>query len=449
MFGRAGEQQEKFHILDEHEIADGIDELGVLLYGHKKNAYWYGSQLSIDETRDLAPYQNATGLQVTSAVLAGMVWALENPQGRHRRGRRDGLPPLPRRADALSRPGDRRSTPTGRRSPAGPACSRKTSTSAIPGSSRTCWCAKTQRTSADKQRAACAAARLSCVALITSPARWASWRPGLGRRLLAAARSCRLAVRRRFGRLWRRRTADGLWRRSAAARRASPQAAAQRRRRTRATLRRRMPRRWWRRLALRRHPRCWRRDLRRRAASAAVRRCSRFIDGGCRGGCGRTALLLRLLLLRPDFGGGVAASVAAAAALRLARRAADGCRAGRVRLLPSGCGCRCVGGGLIVVVVRCTATALARLVLGLRPRCPAARNCCGADPHRAGNALRAGQAPAGSPGRSAARRRCRARDEGRRQPGIDRGAAAIEAQRAVDHMAAAERRGAAVARQEI
>ena len=28
----------------------------------------------------LAPYQNATGLQVTSAVLAGMVWALENPE---------------------------------------------------------------------------------------------------------------------------------------------------------------------------------------------------------------------------------------------------------------------------------------------------------------------------------------------------------------------------------
>ena len=52
----------------------------MLLYGHAKNAYWYGSQLSIEETRDLAPYQNATGLQVTSAALAGMVWALENPQ---------------------------------------------------------------------------------------------------------------------------------------------------------------------------------------------------------------------------------------------------------------------------------------------------------------------------------------------------------------------------------
>jgi homospermidine synthase len=79
LFGRAGRVQQTHHILDETEIIDGIDELGVLLYGHAKNAYWYGSQLSIDETRDLVPYQNATGLQVTSAVLAGMVWALENP----------------------------------------------------------------------------------------------------------------------------------------------------------------------------------------------------------------------------------------------------------------------------------------------------------------------------------------------------------------------------------
>jgi homospermidine synthase len=79
LFGQAGKRQPAIHIWDEHEITEGIDELGVLLYGHKKNAYWYGSQLSIDETRRIAPYQNATGLQVTSAVLAGMVWALENP----------------------------------------------------------------------------------------------------------------------------------------------------------------------------------------------------------------------------------------------------------------------------------------------------------------------------------------------------------------------------------
>ncbi|HLJ71113.1 MAG TPA: saccharopine dehydrogenase NADP-binding domain-containing protein [Roseiarcus sp.] len=79
LFGRAGVAPETHQILGEKEILDGIDELGVLLYGHARGAYWYGSQLSIEETRAIAPYQNATGLQVTSAVLAGMAWALENP----------------------------------------------------------------------------------------------------------------------------------------------------------------------------------------------------------------------------------------------------------------------------------------------------------------------------------------------------------------------------------
>lgn len=80
MAGAQWRVQDRSHILEEDEIVDGVDELGVLLYGHARNAYWYGSQLSIEETRRIAPYQNATGLQVTSAVLAGMVWALENPQ---------------------------------------------------------------------------------------------------------------------------------------------------------------------------------------------------------------------------------------------------------------------------------------------------------------------------------------------------------------------------------
>ena len=62
-----------------HEIARGIDELGVLLMGHEKGAYWYGSRLSIEDARQLAPHNNATSLQVTAAVLGGMVWALENP----------------------------------------------------------------------------------------------------------------------------------------------------------------------------------------------------------------------------------------------------------------------------------------------------------------------------------------------------------------------------------
>ena len=80
MFGAAGRAQPIQHVLGEDELVDGIDELGVLLYGHGRNAYWYGSQLSLDEARRLAPYQNATGLQVASAVIAGMAWALENPE---------------------------------------------------------------------------------------------------------------------------------------------------------------------------------------------------------------------------------------------------------------------------------------------------------------------------------------------------------------------------------
>jgi homospermidine synthase len=61
------------------EIVSGIDELGVLLAGHARNAYWFGSQLSIDQARTLAPYNSATSLQVTVAALSGMIWAIENP----------------------------------------------------------------------------------------------------------------------------------------------------------------------------------------------------------------------------------------------------------------------------------------------------------------------------------------------------------------------------------
>jgi len=62
------------------EIVSGTDELGVLLCGHARGAYWYGSRLSIEEARRLVPHNNATSLQVTVAVLAGVVWTIENPR---------------------------------------------------------------------------------------------------------------------------------------------------------------------------------------------------------------------------------------------------------------------------------------------------------------------------------------------------------------------------------
>jgi homospermidine synthase len=77
--GRNWHLQSSKRILGE-EIVEGIDELGVLLAGHGKNAYWYGSQLSIQEARQLVPYNSATSLQVCVAVLSGVIWAMENPQ---------------------------------------------------------------------------------------------------------------------------------------------------------------------------------------------------------------------------------------------------------------------------------------------------------------------------------------------------------------------------------
>ncbi|MBV9890859.1 MAG: homospermidine synthase [Rhizobacter sp.] len=61
------------------ELVGGRDELGVLLMGHHKGAYWYGSQLTLEEARRLAPHNSATTLQVAAGVLAGCVWAIRNP----------------------------------------------------------------------------------------------------------------------------------------------------------------------------------------------------------------------------------------------------------------------------------------------------------------------------------------------------------------------------------
>jgi homospermidine synthase len=77
--GRNWRQQPKQRLMMD-EIRAGVDELGVLLMGHARGAYWFGSRLSIDQARDLAPHNNATSLQVTAAVLGGMVWAIENPR---------------------------------------------------------------------------------------------------------------------------------------------------------------------------------------------------------------------------------------------------------------------------------------------------------------------------------------------------------------------------------
>jgi len=72
------EMQPKVRPLN-HEIVDGIDELGALLMGDF-GSYWYGSQLSIQEARQmLGPDYNATSIQIASPVLAGAMWLIEHP----------------------------------------------------------------------------------------------------------------------------------------------------------------------------------------------------------------------------------------------------------------------------------------------------------------------------------------------------------------------------------
>jgi len=72
-------QLQKKHRIIGKDIESGMDELGVLLMGNPKGVYWFGSRLTIEQARELAPHNSATSLQVVAGILGGMVWALRNP----------------------------------------------------------------------------------------------------------------------------------------------------------------------------------------------------------------------------------------------------------------------------------------------------------------------------------------------------------------------------------
>jgi len=78
MVGHNYTMQERTRLLRD-DIADGFDELGVLLMGHARGAYWYGSQLTIHQARELCPHNNATSLQVNAPALGAVIWAMRNP----------------------------------------------------------------------------------------------------------------------------------------------------------------------------------------------------------------------------------------------------------------------------------------------------------------------------------------------------------------------------------
>ena len=78
MRGNNYELQPKLRIMGD-EITAGADILGALLMGHAYNAWWTGSDLSIEESRRLVPHQNATTMQVAISVVAAAMWMIENP----------------------------------------------------------------------------------------------------------------------------------------------------------------------------------------------------------------------------------------------------------------------------------------------------------------------------------------------------------------------------------
>jgi homospermidine synthase len=77
--GRGWKMQPSTRRLGE-DIVEGMDELGVLLAGHARNAYWFGSQLSIAEARQHVSFANATTVQVVAGALAATVWAIRHPR---------------------------------------------------------------------------------------------------------------------------------------------------------------------------------------------------------------------------------------------------------------------------------------------------------------------------------------------------------------------------------
>lgn len=70
--------QQRQRILS-NDTLSGMDELGVLLLGTEFGGWWTGSQLSIEETRELVQDQNATTLQVAASVLGAIFYAIRHP----------------------------------------------------------------------------------------------------------------------------------------------------------------------------------------------------------------------------------------------------------------------------------------------------------------------------------------------------------------------------------
>lgn len=74
----SGHSKPEFPRVIREDILDGADQLGVL-FVFDGGAYWYGSTLDIHETRRLAPFNNATSMQVVAGILGALDWMKKYP----------------------------------------------------------------------------------------------------------------------------------------------------------------------------------------------------------------------------------------------------------------------------------------------------------------------------------------------------------------------------------
>jgi len=80
IMGKESEEQPVKRVVIDDIASGGMDELGLLICGHERGAMWYGSQLTVDDARKIAPYNSATSLQVVAGIIAGMVYCMEHPK---------------------------------------------------------------------------------------------------------------------------------------------------------------------------------------------------------------------------------------------------------------------------------------------------------------------------------------------------------------------------------
>ena len=139
MAGAAWQRQPEWKILDENEIVDGIDELGVLLYGHAKNAYWYGSHCRSRRRASLRPIRMRPACRSHRRYWLASCgcWRIRTAASLRRTRWTSGAASRSNGPISATCSG---ATPTGPPCTVGPDCSRRTSTPATLGSSRTYWC---------------------------------------------------------------------------------------------------------------------------------------------------------------------------------------------------------------------------------------------------------------------------------------------------------------------